>query len=321
MPESIWVLAEPWRGAVSETTFELLALGRDLAQARGVPLQAILLGHGVKPLASALGAADGVLVVDHPALAELAPEACAHALAQLIQQRRPAAFLIPLTNLSSDIATLAAAMTDTPFFNNCKDVRAAGGGLEAQCVLYGGKMVATASSAGRPALFAVLPGTRAADPGRSDKAPPVEEAAVSLPAEPRIQFKRYLEPEAGDVDITQKDVLVAVGRGIQTKDNLDLAEELAGLLGGAVCGSRPVIDQGWLPLSRQVGKSGMQVKPKLYLALGVSGAPEHLEGMQRSRTIVAVNTDPKAPIFDVAHYGVAGDLLDVVPALIEKLKT
>jgi electron transfer flavoprotein alpha subunit len=122
------------------------------------------------------------------------------------------------------------------------------------------------------------------------------------------------------VDITQQEVLVAVGRGIQQQDNLELAEELAHALGGAVAASRPIIDQGWLPATRQIGKSGMTVKPKCMIALGVSGAPEHVEGMKDSGVIVAVNTDPNAPIFDVAHYGVVADLLDLTPAITEAIK-
>jgi len=147
----------------------------------------------------------------------------------------------------------------------------------------------------------------------------VEEPAVSLPPA-KVTFKKFIEPKSGDVDITKQDVLVSVGRGIQSQDNIALAEELADALGGAVCGSRPVIDQGWLSLTRQVGKSGMIVKPKAYLALGISGAPEHWEGMQNSALIIAVNTDAKAPIFDGAHYGVVADLLDIMPALTEKIK-
>jgi electron transfer flavoprotein alpha subunit len=129
-----------------------------------------------------------------------------------------------------------------------------------------------------------------------------------------------IPPEAGDVDITQEDVLVAVGRGIQQEDNIEVAEELASAVGGQLCASRPIVDQGWLPITRQVGKSGMTVKPKCYFALGVSGAPEHVEGIQGVDLFIAVNSDPEAPIFDVAHYGIVGDLLDIVPAVTEALR-
>jgi len=146
------------------------------------------------------------------------------------------------------------------------------------------------------------------------------EIAFSPLTETRITFKQYIEPEMGDVDITKETVLIAVGRGIQNQDNLPLVEELARALHGAVCGSRPVIDQGWLPTTRLVGKSGKTVKPMVYLALGISGAPEHVEGMADSEVIIAINTDPTAPIFEVAKYGATVDLFDLIPALIEQLK-
>jgi electron transfer flavoprotein alpha subunit len=147
----------------------------------------------------------------------------------------------------------------------------------------------------------------------------VETVALDVPA-PTVKFCEFIEPEAGDVDITKQDILVSVGRGIQGEDNLELAEELAEVLGGAVCASRPVVDQGWLPMTRQVGKSGMIVKPRLYLALGISGAPEHVEGMQGAKTIIAVNTDEQSPIFNVAQYGVCADLFDIAPALVDAIK-
>jgi electron transfer flavoprotein alpha subunit len=317
MAGNIWVLAEAWRGQITETALEVMALGREVAGQLGVPLEAVLLGHNAKELASSLGAADTVLYADHPALAEPAPEASA--LAQLIKERQPHAVLVAWTNLSMDIGALAAAHLQVPFVNGCKDLKADAGTLVAQCVVYGGKLEAAVTATTTPALFGVLPGSRSADAGRVDKTPVVVDVEVTLP-EPKVRFTRYLEPEAGDVDITQQNVLVAVGRGIQTKDNLELAEELAATLGGAVCGSRPVIDQGWLSLSRQVGKSGMQVKPKLYFMLGISGAPEHVEGMKDAQLIVAVNTDAAAPIFNVAHYGIVGDALEIAPALTEAVK-
>ncbi len=312
MASNIWVLAETWRGQITETTLELLTLGRELAGQTGGPLEAVLLGD--KSLAASLGAADNVLCAANVAPT---PEAVAAALAQLVRERQPQAVLVPWTNLSMDAGALAAAQLNAPFVNGCKDLKSDGGTLVAQCVVYGGKLEAAVAATTAPALFGVLPGSRPA--AAAGNAPTVTEVAVSVP-EARVKFNRYLEPETGDVDITQKEVLVAVGRGIQQQDNLELAESLAAALGGAVCGSRPVIDQGWLPLSRQVGKSGMSVKPKLYLMLGISGAPEHVEGMKNAQLIVAINTDANAPIFNVAHLGINADLFDVVPALTEKIR-
>lgn len=319
MAGNIWVVAEAWRGQVSEITFELLALGREVAGQAGAPLEAVLLGSNARELAQKLGAADAVLYADNAALADPVPENFATALAQLIKEKQPAAVLVPLTNLSVDVGVVLAAQLGVPFLNYCKDLKAEGGNLTATCVLYGGKMEATVTASAKPAIIGILPGARPVEQGRSDKAATVTDVAVTLAA-PKVHFKRYLESEAGDVDITQKDFLVAVGRGIQTKDNIELAEELAATMNGAVCGSRPVIDQGWLGLSRQVGKSGMNVKPKLYVTLGISGAPEHVEGMKSAQCIIAVNTDAAAPIFNVAHYGIVGDALEVAPALTEKIK-
>jgi electron transfer flavoprotein alpha subunit len=135
----------------------------------------------------------------------------------------------------------------------------------------------------------------------------------------RTTFLRMIAPEAGDVDITAADVLVSVGRGIGSQDNLELVQELADALGAPLASSRPITDQGWLPKTRQVGKSGLKVKPRVYLAFGISGAPEHLEGMRDAELIIACNTDEQAPIFDIAHYGSTVDLFDLVPALAEKL--
>jgi electron transfer flavoprotein alpha subunit len=136
----------------------------------------------------------------------------------------------------------------------------------------------------------------------------------------RTSVKRYIEPEAGDVDISKEEILVSVGRGIQNQDNMALAQELADVLGGVLVASRPIVDQGWLPTSRLVGKSGKKVNAKLYLALGISGAPEHVEALGDSEVIVAVNTDPEAPIFNVAKVGTTVDLLDLAPVLTEKIQ-
>ena len=317
MAGNVWVLAEQWRGQLSDITYEVLALGKEVSTALGVDLQAVLLGHEIKGLTQSLGKANSVLCIDHAALANPVPEVFAHALASAIRAKNPQAVLIPLTNVSWELGALLAAELEVGYVNACRDVRVGDGKLQVRSVLYGGKMEAIVRPEQSPAILGILPGARPADQGRVETAPRVEEFAVDLPGTFSIHWKRYIEPEAGDIDISKQEVLVSVGRGIQNRDNLALAEDLAGALGGAVCGSRPVIDQGWLPLSRQVGKSGVVVKPKLYVAAGISGAPEHVEGMKNSDLIIAVNSDPQAPIFNVAHYGINADVMDVLPALTE----
>lgn len=319
MASNILVLAEHWEGQITEATFELLALGRELADAAGQPLHALLAGHEVKGLAASLGKADKVLCADQASLVGPATDVHAAALTQMVRNDSPYCILVPLSNPTWDLVGLLAAHLEFPFLNFCRDVVVRDGKLEVRCLLYGGKMEAVAQ-APAPALCGILPGTRPAENGRSDKTPPVEIVAFTAVDVPAMKFTRLVPPEKGDVDITQQTVLVSVGRGIQSQDNVALAEELAKALGGAVCGSRPVVDQGWLPPSRQVGRSGATVKPRLYLALGISGAPEHLEGMKGAELTVAINTDPQAPIFGVAHYGAVADLFNVLPSLTEEIK-
>ena len=279
------------------------------------------MGYKVKPLAATLGKADSVLCLDHAALETPVPETYARALEPLIRAKAPQAVLIPLTNVSLGVATLLAEMLDVSCVNFCREVSVVDGRLQARSVLYGGKMEALLRLTQVPAILGILPGVWRPDDGRSADIPRLEDVTADVQASSRIRWKRYLEPEIGDVDIRKQEVLVSVGRGIQSRDNIALAEALAGALGGVVCGSRPVIDQGWLPLSRQVGKSGVVVKAKLYLAVGISGAPEHVEGMKNSDLIIAINTDAQAPIFQVAHYGVAADAMDVLPALSEAVRS
>jgi electron transfer flavoprotein alpha subunit len=320
MSGNVWVLAEHWRGEVADITYEVLALGREVANALGVKLEAVLMGSGHAGMAATLGKADAVLYADHPSLVEPMHETYTEALVQLACERKPRAILVPLTNVNLGVGTVLASRLSGACINFCKDVRVTGGVIQASALLYGGKMEALVAARSEPAVLGIWPGARSPDQGRADAAPPVEQVTVTLPDAPRVRFRRYIDPDAGGVDITQQDALVAVGRGIQSKDNLELAEELALELGGAVCGSRPVIDQGWLPLTRQVGKSGASVKPKVYLAAGISGAPEHIEGIRGAGLVVAVNTDAQAPIFGVAHYGVVADALDFIPALIEAVR-
>jgi len=319
MANAILVLAEQLRGGVSDITFEMLGAGRTLAGAAGAPLYAVLLGSEAAPLATKLGAADKVFVVDNPQLNLAPPGPIAAALKTLVDQTQAGLVLLGCTNVSLGIGSILAAKAGLPMVNFCRAVKADGGAILCTSQLFGGKILSDVKLADGRGIISVYPGAFSPDAGKSDKTPAVEKVDVPVEA-PQVVFKQYLEPETGDVDITKQNVLVGVGRGIQTQDNVQLAEDLAQALGGAVCASRPVIDQGWLPLSRQVGKSGMSVKPRVYLALGISGAPEHWEGMQNAQCIIAVNTDPKAPIFDGAHYGVVGDVLELLPVLTDKVK-
>lgn len=316
----VWIYVEHLRGAVAPHTYELLGKGRELAAALGGRLVAILPGHGARALAGTLGAADAVVLVEDERLASFSAEAHGAVLAALAAGGMPHLLLCGATSAGIDLAAHLAGALGAPMVVNARALAVDGGTVIATSQLCGGKLLCELEVA-PGTIVTALAGAFPAHAGTSTREPQVETAeAPEALRQIRTAVTRLLEPSAGDVDITRAGVLVAVGRGIQRKENLPLAEELATLLGGAVCASRPVIDQGWLPLSRQVGKSGLAVKPGLYLALGISGASEHVEGMKDAALIVAVNSDPQAPIFEVAHYGVVADLFEVVPPLIEALK-
>jgi electron transfer flavoprotein alpha subunit len=319
MEGNVWVLAETWEERISDTAFELLALARELADELGVAVEALLLSSDAARLGTSLNAADRVLCVEHERFDAPDAEMRARTIASLMRQHRPQVLLVPLTNVSADEAGILPGLLQAPFVNSCSNVTVEGRQMHASCLLYGGKMQATVPLDAPLTILGVLPGCRPAAAGHDGDQPAIERVDAHDVEPSTVRFKGYLKPEEGDLDITRYDVLVAVGRGIQNEMNVELAEELAAALGGAVCGSRPVIDQGWLPLSRQVGKSGVTVKPKLYIAAGISGAPEHVEGMKDADLIVAINTDPDAPIFNAAHYGVVEDALDVLEGMTEAM--
>jgi electron transfer flavoprotein alpha subunit len=312
----IFVITEHLQGVLTDTSFELVALARDLASQTGGQVVAGVVGSGVSDLASQVGGADRIVVVDDPAFEYFSPDGHAAVFASLVGEA--SVVLVPYTSMGMDVASALSATSGTPLVSFCTGVKA-GDGLGATCQLYAGKIEADVEVDGDRAIFAVLAGSASADGGRSGGAGSVEQ--VDNPAgELRTKCLGVSEPEGGDVDITGEDVLIVVGRGIESEDNIEEAQELADALGGAVAASRPIVDQGWLPKTRQVGKSGLTVKPKVYLTLGVSGAPEHVEGMKDASTIISINTDPQAPIFGVAHYGWVGDIFDILPELIDGLE-
>jgi electron transfer flavoprotein alpha subunit len=317
--QDIAILAEVQRGSLAPITYELLGGARKLAQSTGGRVIAFLLGDNVENLGGLLGAADRVLVVQDSQLASCSPEPHLAVLENLIRSEQPRAVLLGSTTVGLDLASLLAARLNSPIVTACRSVQAVEDRLSVVSQLYAGKMLADVELTGSPAILVVVSGSfREWKEGGAAQIE-VRPSPVPLEAGP-ITFEEMILPEAGDVDITQQGILVSVGRGIRQAENIELAEELAQALGGVVSASRPVVDQGWLPQTRQVGTSGMTVKPKCYLALGISGAPEHVSGMQDSELIIAINSDPNAPIFDIADYGVVTDLLDLVPALTEALK-
>lgn len=316
----VCVVVETLRGTVTDITFTMLAAGRRLADGLKTKLTALLIGQDVQKLAAELGAANRVVCVEHAGLAEFNPEAYLRVVTAVFEQHKPRVALFGHTAMGTDLACGVAQRLHWPLATSCRTFSVDGATAQYSALTCGGKIIATGPLAEPSCLATVMPGGYKAEEGKVDKAPPVETVTAPVVDDVRTRFKRYIEPPAGDVDIAKQPILVSVGRGIQNKDNVGLAEELAKVLGGVVAGSRPVIDQEWLPTTRLVGKSGKQVKPKLYLALGISGAPEHAEGMREADLIVAVNRDEKAPIYGFAHFGVAVDVLELLPALTARLK-
>lgn len=296
----------------------LLGWARPLAEATGGRLVAVAAGESLHD-AEGLDAADLVLEVSHPALARYLPEAQAEALVAAIEWCEPSLIVLENTTAGIDLAATVAARADLPLVGYCTEVTPDGEQLRSLSEVYGGRLLAT-SLTPLPAIVAVNSAVFADQPvapgvgERMQLTPPAALDAL------RTAFVEEIVPDDIGLDLTKAKRLVCVGRGIGGAGNLSVAEELAASLDAEVGASRPVVDAGWAPKVRQVGKSGMRVKPKLYLALGVSGAPEHVEGMRNSELIIAVNTDPDAAIFNVAHYGAVADLFDIAEEM-QKLLT
>jgi len=319
MGNEIFLVVEHLRGQLRELSYTLAAAARAASRSGEDRVTAALLGHGAEHLADELDV-DQVLYVDHPALAEFTSDAYRPVLVGLIEAHRPRAVLFGDTTIGADVAGGISARLGLPLVSGCLALWQEGAQIQYLCKVYAGKILVEGELPGPTALVTMIPGAYRPEQGRA--AHPAEVKSVSAPTleKLRVRLKGYVEPEVGDVDITREPILISVGRGIQRQDNIELAQELADALAGTVCASRPVVDHGWLPTSRLVGKSGKMVKPKLYLALGISGAPEHMEGMSESELIIGVNTDPSAPIFGIARFGVGVDVLDLLPVLSEKVR-
>jgi electron transfer flavoprotein alpha subunit len=318
MGNDVLVLAERVGKQLQDSTYELLGKARELAQAWGGKAEVALFGPA--DLAGQLAAADTVVSMDHPALSDYVPDAYEKALLHVLRERSPRLLLLSNATIGLDQGAALSVLWDAPLAAYAVGLTLDAGVPVATCQVLGGKVLAEVALDGERAICTVIGGSFGAAAGQAGGSPEVVQ--VLPPPEldnPRMSVQQVFEPDAGDVDITTADLLVSVGRGIGSKDDLELVQDLADALGAPLSSSRPITDSGWLPKTRQVGKSGLKVKPKAYLAFGISGAPEHLEGMRGADLIIGCNTDPGAPIFDVAHYGTTVDLFDLVPALTGKL--
>ncbi|MEM3580231.1 MAG: electron transfer flavoprotein subunit alpha/FixB family protein [Candidatus Bathyarchaeia archaeon] len=318
----IFVLAEHRQGQLRDITFEMLTKARELAEKTNAEPVAVILGKGVKEHAKNLAEhAKKVLLVEDGKLENFNSEAYQKVLSNLIKEHKPLLTIIGHTSYGVELAPRLAAALNIPLATDCIDLAFEGDTFTITRQMYGGKVNVKAVL--RRAESYMVTVRQAAFQAQKPPTPMNGQIVeVPSPLTEEIATKRFLEyvlPPPGGVDITAAEVLVGIGRGIKDQSNIPMVEELAKMLGGVLACSRPIVDKGWLPSDRQVGTSGKTVKPKLYIALGISGAFQHVLGMKNSDLIIAVNKDPKAPIFSFSDYGVVEDLFKVVPVLKNKI--
>ncbi len=319
---NVLILAE-WTGKeIDPVTPQLIAKARELGDSLKGAVGALLLGKGLEQPAQALSrmGVDRVFAVDHARLHLYNPQMFSRIVAEAVKDLKPAVFLLGYTYTGMVVGPAVATRLDVQLLSNCLDVALAESEVRVVRPIYGGLMhIRIEAKRSKPVLVSLQRGAVAVErpvPGEGEVTPYDVEIPESLPVK-AIDLLAELE---GERDLRKAEVIVAAGRGIREKGNLKLIEELADALGGMVACSRPVVDLGWLPLSYQVGISGKTVRPKVYLACGISGAVQHVTAILDSHVIIAINNDSKAPIFRMARYGIVGDLFEVIPALIAKAK-
>jgi electron transfer flavoprotein alpha subunit len=316
----ILVIAEQRDGKLNRASWEAIAA----AQALGGPVKVAILGASISGLASELAAAAvaEVLVAENAAFASYTPDGYTMGISALVDQTKPTVVLMPHTYQTRDCAPAIAARMRKALITDVTGLSGAGADATFTRPMFQGKLAAQVKPLGDPPFFVTVQigafRADAAQKGGSAQvtpvAVPIDASAIRQKPEPPFQEAKQA------VDLGQAERIVAVGRGIKSQENIAVAEELAKAMGAELAASRPICDNGWLPMERQIGSSGQTVAPKLYVALGISGAIQHLVGMKGARTIVAINKDADAPIFEVADYGIVGDLFEVVPALIAELE-
>ncbi len=325
MADSILVVVEQREGKLNRISWETLTGAQRIAAETGWPLEAAVLGSEVSGIAQEVAGKklDKIYAIESPAFDRYTPDAFTYALKQFVLEKQPRLVLMPHTYQVRDFAPKLATALGRAVISDCIGYKHEGGKLRFTRQMFQGKFVADVEFTGEPPFFATLQSGafRGDQVEAAASAAPVETVRLDIPANvirtrPEEPFKEARQA----VDLTQAEIIVAVGRGIKEQKNIELAKQLADALGGELAASRPICDSGWLPMERQVGSSGQTVAPKLYLAIGISGAIQHLVGMKGARSIIAINKDADAPIFEVADYAVVGNLFDIVPPLTEEVK-
>ena len=323
--DTIIVVVEQREGKLNRVSWETIAAGQALAAQTGWTLEAAVLGSGVTAITGEIAAKKvaKVYAIESPQLDPYTPDAFSFALKEFLQKHPARLVLMPHTYQVRDFVPKLATALQTTVISDAIGYKFEEGKLIFTRQMFQGKFVADVSFAGAGPCFVTFQnGSFRADTVEAAATPtPVETVNVEIPADIMRNHPQEVFQEAKQaVDLTQAEIIVSVGRGIKEQKNIELAQQLADALGGELGASRPVCDNGWLPMDRQIGSSGQTVAPKLYLALGISGAIQHIVGMKGSRSIVAINKDSEAPIFEIADYAVVGNLFDILPPLIEELK-
>ena len=322
MPNGILVFIEHRQGAINRTSFEAVAAAQQLGASLGQEVSAVVFGADASRAQDVSGyKLARVVSAENASLADYTPDAYTQAFEQVVRARDPQYVIFPHTYLVRDFAPKLAARFGKGLISDCIRMKAEGDQVTFTRRIFLGKMDADVVAKGEPPVFATFQSGayRADQAERGDGAAAVESVQVEV-GEVRMRPEAPFQEVKQAVDLTKADVIVAIGRGIKSQENIAQAQKLADVLGGDIAASRPICDAGWLPIDRQIGSSGQTVAPKLYVALGISGAIQHLVGMKNAGTIVAVNKDPEAPIFDIADYGIVGNIFEVMPVLTEEIQ-
>ena len=322
MANGILVFIEHRDGVLNKTSLEAIAAAQGLASQLQQQVTAVIPGANVDALANDIAAYDlaKVVKVTNSKIAEYTPDGYSDAMERVVRQLDPQLVVMPHTYLVRDFAPKLAARFKKSLISDCIRAQVSGNAITFTRRIFLGKLDADVVSDGEPPVFATFQsGAYRPDQAKKGSGAGVEAMEVEV-GEVRMTPEAPFQEVKAAVDLSKADIIVAVGRGIKSKDNLALAERLAEVLGADLAASRPICDAEWLPIDRQIGSSGQTVAPKLYVALGISGAIQHLVGMKNSGTIVAINKDAEAPIFDIADYGIVGDLFEAVPVLTEEIR-